>query len=108
MSETPMENYKNYVKLMDSMTINEELQKINALHHSLDENNYLTYIILLDSNRKWFTESQVAWINQRISSLLQKQEQSLQMSLEKVDLDLAAAPIHDKSSDQGEMKRIDV
>ena len=55
MSETPMENYKNYMKIMDSFTINEELQKINAIHSSLDEQNPITYAILLDSNRKWFT-----------------------------------------------------
>ena len=106
MSETPMENYKNYVKLMDSFTINEELQKIQALHSSLDDQNPITYAILLDSNRKWFTPSQLDWINQRISSLQQKQEQSLQMSLEGLNVELAAAPILDKSSDQGEMKRI--
>ena len=106
MSETPMENYKNYVKLMDSFTINEELQKINAIHYSLDEQNPITYAILLDSNRKWFTPSQIEWINQRISSLHQKQEQSLQMSLQSIDVELAEAPILHKSSDQGEMKRI--
>ena len=40
MSElTPTENYKNYVKLMDSMTIQEELAKINAIHYSLNETN---------------------------------------------------------------------
>lgn len=108
MSETPMENYNNYMKLMDSMTINEELQKINAIHPSLDENNYITYVILLDSNRKWFTPSQVEWIYQRIANLQAKQQQSLQMSLEKVDLELAAEPILNKMCEHGEVKKSDV
>ena len=108
MSETPMENYKNYVKLMDSFTINEELQKINAIHYSLDEQNPITYAILLDSNRKWFTPSQIEWINQRISSLHQKQEQSLQMSLQSIDVELAAAPISEKMREHGEVKKSDV
>ena len=91
---------------MDSFTINEELQKINAIHPSLDENNYITYVILLDSNRKWFTQSQVDWIYQRIANLQAKQQQSLQMSLEKIDLELAAAPISEKMCEHGEVKQI--
>jgi hypothetical protein len=106
MSETPMENYNNYVKIMDSFTINEELQKIQALHHSLDEQNPVTYAILLDSNRKWFTPCQIEWIYHRIANLQVKQQRSLQMSLEKVDLELAAAPISEKMCEHGEVKQI--
>lgn len=101
-----MENYKNYVKLMDTMTINDELAKINAIHPSLNELNPMTYVILLETNRKWFTESQVEWINQRIHSLQQKTEHSLQMSLRSIDEDLAAASILDKSCDHGEVKSV--
>jgi len=106
MSETPIQNYKNYVRLMDEMTINEELQKINAIHYSLDENNYLTYVILLETNRKWFTTSQIEWIYQRIANLQQRQSNSVELSLQNIDVELAKASIIEKSSDHGEMKRI--
>jgi dihydroneopterin aldolase len=101
MSETPMKNYENYVKLMDTFTINEELAKINAIHHSLDETNYITYAILLETNRKWFTESQIKWIEERIANLQNQLKQNLQKSLESLDFELASAPILEKSSDVG-------
>lgn len=104
MSETPIENYNNYVKLMDSMTINEELQKIQNIHHSLDEKNPITYAILLETNRKWFTPSQITWIHERIAYLQHQQKHSVEKSLESIDPDLAVAPILSKSSDVGEMK----
>ena len=101
MCETPMKNYENYVKLMDSMTINEELQKINAIHHSLDEKNPITYAILLETNRKWFSASQILWIEERIANLQNQLKQNLQKSLESLDVELASAPILEKSSDVG-------
>jgi hypothetical protein len=106
MSETPMKNYENYVKLMDSMTINEELQKINSIHYSLNETNPITYAILLETNRKWFTASQILWIENRIANLQAKQQQSLQMSLESLDFELAAEPILNKMCEHGEVKQI--
>ena len=102
MSElSPMKNYENYVKLMDTFTINEELAKINAIHHSLDEKNPITYAILLETNRKWFTVSQILWIEERIANLQNQLKQNLQKSLESLDVDLASAPILEKSSDVG-------
>jgi hypothetical protein len=105
--ETPMENYKNYIKLMDEFTINEELQKINAIHHSLDEKNPITYAILLETNRKYFTQSQVEWIYSRIQTLKNRESRILQTSLENIDVELAMASILDKSCDYGEMRRIE-
>lgn len=107
MSETPIENYKNYVKLMDSMTINEELQKIQNIHHSLDDKNPITYAILLETNRKWFTPSQITWIHERIAYLQHQQKHSVEKTLESIDSDLAVAPILSKSSDVGEMKIVE-
>jgi len=102
MSElSPMKNYENYVKLMDTFTINEELAKINAIHSSLDEKNPITYAILLETNRKWFTVSQILWIEERIANLQNQLKQNLQKSLESLDVDLASAPILEKSSDVG-------
>ena len=96
-----MENYKNYMKLMDAFSITEELQKINAIHHSLDEKNPMTYVILLETNRKHFTPSQIQWIEDRLHNLREKEEQSLQTSLQGLNVELAQVGILEKSSDHG-------
>jgi hypothetical protein len=105
MSETPMENYKNYMKLMDSFEITEELHKINAIHASLDEYNPMTYIILRETNRKHFTPSQILWLDQQIDRLHERSRLSFEQSLENVDVELAKESILNKSSDLGEVKR---
>ena len=101
MSETPMENYKNYVKLMDSYCINEELAKINAIHHSLDEFNPMTYVILRETNRAKFTPSQIQWLDHQIDKLHERNRHSFEKSLQNVDIELASAGILEKSSDHG-------
>ena len=101
---SPMENYKQYIQLMDSMTIHEELQKINAVHHSLDEKNPITYVILRETHRNKFTESQLIWIQNRIDLLIERQRTAFETSLEGVDVELAKDSILNKCSDQGELK----
>jgi len=102
--ETPQKNYENYMKLMDSFTITEELEKINALHHSLNEKNIMTYLILLETHRKRFTPSQIKWIEERMDILREKERQAFEKSLEHVDIELASKPILEKSSDTGIVK----
>jgi hypothetical protein len=106
MSETPTENYKNYMKVMNAFEITEELQKIQAIHHSLNESNPMSYVILLETNRKWFTASQIQWIEDRLHNLREKEEQSLQTSLEGLNVELAQAGILDKMCEHGEVKQI--
>ena len=107
MSEiSPMENYKQYVQLMDSMTIHEELQKINAIHHSLDEKNPITYVILRETHKDKWTPSQIDWIQNRIDNLHESIRLNFEMSLEGVDVEMAQAGILDKSSDQGEVRKL--
>ena len=101
-----MENYKQYIQLMDSMTIHEELQKINAIHHSLDEKNPITYVILRETHKSKWTPSQLEWIQKRIDNLHDSIRQNFEMSLEGVDVELAKAGILDKSSDQGEVRKL--
>jgi hypothetical protein len=99
--ESPQKNYENYMKLMDCFTITEELEKINALHNSLNEKNIMTYVILLETNRKRFTQSQIKWIEDRIDILRERERQLFEKSLDHVDIELASKPILDKSSDNG-------
>ena len=105
---TPMENYKQYINLMNSMTIHEELQKINSIHHSLDEKNPITYVILRETHLDKFTPSQLEWIQHRIDYLQEKSRQAFENSMANVDVSLASAPLLSKSSDTGEIKSIGV
>jgi len=107
MPETPMENYQNYIQLMNSMTIHEELQKINGLHHSLNETNPMTYVILRETHKSKWTPSQLEWLDNQIDRLQESIRQNFEMSLEGVDVELAQASILSKSSDTGEVKRTD-
>jgi len=104
---TPTDHYKQYIQLMDSYCINEELEKIYAIHHSLDEHNPMTYVILRETNRAKFTPSQIQWLDLQIDRLHERSRQSFEKSLQNIDVELAKASIHDKSCDQGEMRRID-
>ena len=103
---TPMENYKQYIQLMDSMTIHEELQKINSIHHSLDEKNPITYVILRETHLDKFTPSQLEWIQNRIDHLQENSRQAFEESMANVDVSLAKAPLLEKSTDTGEVRHI--
>ena len=102
-----MENYKQYIKLMDSMTIHEELQKINGLHHSLNETNPMTYVILRETHKSKWTPSQLEWLDNQIDRLQNSIRENFENSLQSVDVELAQASILSKSSDIGEVRRID-
>lgn len=102
-----MENYKEYIQLMDSMTIHEELQKINAIHHSLNETNPMTYVILRETHKSKWTPSQLEWLDNQIDRLQESIRQNFENSLQSVDVELAKASIFDKSSDQGELKKLE-
>jgi hypothetical protein len=86
---------------MDELDIYDELQKINSLHHSLDEKNVMTYCILRESNRSRFSEAQIKWINNRIDSLHEKQRKALENSLQHIDVELAKSPLSDKIENFG-------
>jgi hypothetical protein len=98
---TPTDHYNQYIQLMDSYCINEELAKINAIHHSLDEHNPMTYVILRETNRAKFTPSQIQWLDHQIDKLHERNRQSFEKSLQNVDIELASAGILDKSTDHG-------
>jgi len=91
---------------MDELDIYEELQKINALHHSLDEKNVMTYCILRESNRARFSEAQIKWINDRIDSLHERQRQAFENSLQNIDAELAKSPLSDKTESYGILREV--
>jgi len=86
---------------MDELTIHDELLKINNIHHSLNETNIMTYVILRETNKSKFNESQIQWINDRIDALHEKQRQLTEASLANIDIEVAKMPLHTKTTDSG-------
>lgn len=103
---TPIEHYQNYRRIMDETDIHEELMKINNIHHSLDATSIMTYVILRETHKSRFTDSQIQWINDKIDSLHEKQRQATENSLKHVDLELARMPLSSKISDVGELRKV--
>jgi len=86
---------------MDTIEINTELEKINKLHHSLDENNIMTFIIFLESNRTRLSEAQIGWVNDKIDRLTEQHRQRLESSCSNIDVELARKPLLEKGEDIG-------
>ena len=81
---------------MDALEITRELNKINAIHHSLDENNILTYIIFAASFQARLSPEQHEWIDKRIQTLTEKTNTDLTASLDKLDQVVTSTPLLDK------------
>lgn len=91
---------------MDELDIHDELLKINNIHHSLNESNIMTYVILKETNKSKFSEAQIQWINDRIDALHEKQRKSTEDSLANIDVELAKKPLSDKTTDSGYMREV--
>jgi len=91
---------------MDSLDITSELNKINAIHSSLNEHNPLTYIIFMEGNREHLSDAQIEWIEERITKLENKESHLLEKSLSKIDVGLAMAPLSSKMEEHGVMKQL--
>ena len=92
---------------MDSIEITTELNKVNAIHSSLDETNPITYIIFQETFREKLSEAQHAWLDIKIYELNHKATTKLEMVKSNIDVGLAMADIRDKFSDHGIMKQVD-
>jgi hypothetical protein len=92
---------------MDSIEITTELNKVNAIHSSLDETNPLTYIIFQETFREKLTEAQHAWLDMKIYELNHKATTKFEMVKSNIDVGLAMADIRTKFDDVGIMKQVD-
>jgi hypothetical protein len=88
---------------MDTLEINKELKKINALHGSLNEDNALTYIIFLESYRHKLNEAQIEWLDYKIDKMTEDNRQRLEDGLKNVDVELSKAPLTEKYQEAGEL-----
>jgi hypothetical protein len=92
---------------MDSIEITTELNKINALHSSLNETNPMTYIIFLESYRAKLTDLQIEWLDNKIETLTQKTSELVDLSMSNIDIGLALQPITSKTCDTGYLVNAD-
>jgi len=86
---------------MDSIEITTELNKINAIHSSLNETNPMTYIIFLESYRAKLTESQIEWLDTKIDKLTQKTNELVDLSMSNIDIGVAMQPLLSKICEMG-------
>lgn len=86
---------------MDSIEITTELNKINALHSSLNETNPMTYIIFLESYRAKLTDLQIEWLDNKIDALNRKTSELVELSMSNIDIGLAMQPITSKTCETG-------
>lgn len=87
--------------IMNSVEITSELNKIYAIHHSLDDQNEMTFVILLETNRTRFNAQQIQWVENMIDILHGKEQERIQQTLATIDIELAKMPILEKSSSFG-------
>lgn len=92
---------------MDSIEITTELNKINALHSSLNETNPMTYIIFLESYRAKLTESQIEWLDTKIETLTQKTSNLVDLAMSNIDIGLSMQPITSKTCETGYLRTLD-
>lgn len=87
---------------MDTIEINSELEKINKLHSSLDENNIMTFIIFLESNRHRLSNLQIDWVNDKIDRLTEKQRQQVESACSNINVEVARTPLLEKIEEVGQ------
>jgi len=86
---------------MNSEEITINLEKIHALHSSLNETNPQTFIIFLETYKDTLTPAQIAWLDRRIDDLNEKTLSSIALTMNNIDIGLAMTPLLEKSTDRG-------
>ena len=89
---------------MDSLTISTELNKINKVHHSLDETNPITYIIFQETFRDQLSSAQMEYLDYKIADLNHKLNEKVHKQMSNIDVGLAMQSILDKYNPIGYMK----
>lgn len=73
---------------MDDLDFEEAFDEIKSLHHSFDENNPITFQILLTSYREKLNDDQVIYINSEITRLIERQRRIKDKIMNKIDNDI--------------------
>ena len=86
---------------MNTEDININLEKIHAIHSSLNETNPQTFIIFLETYRNSLNPAQIAWIDNRIDQLTERTSSTIALTMNNIDIALAMSPLFEKSCEQG-------
>jgi hypothetical protein len=89
---------------MDTLTIQSELAKIQQIHETFDENNAMTFIIFVETHRDKLSPMQIEMLENRITSITNKERERVNRFIETVDYDLLVAPLSEKMEDTGVMR----
>lgn len=91
---------------MDTLEINRELKKINAIHGSLDEENVITFIIFLESYRHRLNTAQIEWLDYKIDQMTEENRKKVEASVANLNVELAKAPLSEKHQETGTLSQL--
>jgi cob(I)alamin adenosyltransferase len=90
-----MQNTNEIVGL-DEEDIRYKLEEINTIHSTFDDQNPITFIILLTQNREELNEEQIKYIESEIERLKRKQNKTNSKWLKAIDNEISRLPLKDK------------
>lgn len=81
---------------MDEEEIHEKLLDISAIHSTFDENNAITYMILMSECKDKMNDEQIKWCEKKIESLKKKQNSINNKWLKAIDNEITRMPLSEK------------
>lgn len=81
---------------MDEEEIHEKLLDISAIHSTFDEDNAITFMILLSECKEKMNEAQIKWCENKIESLKKKKNSINNKWLKAIDNEITRMPLSEK------------
>jgi len=81
---------------MDEEEIHEKLLDISAIHNTFDENNAITFMILLSECKDKLNEAQIKWVEDKIQSLKKKNNSINNKWIKAIDNEITRLPLSEK------------
>ena len=82
--------------MADEETIQDFLLQIQSLHHTFDENNAITYQVLLAEFGEQLNEEQKTWCRNEMRRLTIKQNEINKKILQQIDNEITRLPLSEK------------
>lgn len=81
---------------MDEEEIHEKLLDISAIHSTFDEDNAITFMILLSECKDKMNDEQIKWCEKKIQSLKKKKNSINNKWLKAIDNEITRMPLSEK------------
>jgi cob(I)alamin adenosyltransferase len=81
---------------MDEEEIHEKLLDISAIHSTFDEDNAITFMILLSECKDKMNDEQIKWCEKKIESLKKKKNSINNKWLKAIDNEITRMPLSEK------------